>query len=253
MKIKYVMNEYEYIKDFINGKPLDSDDMCGIDRLIIMQKMYYKREFPNMSDSEIKDKILNRMMNFERTNCQEYQMSKIISAIISKNKSYNLKEFEYIPLYEAELEKIKKLSNDREKKFMFTCYILSHFYNSEWVNVPYNELFKLANIGLTGDDRLMFIHHMFEMGYIGMSKKVTNLSLKVDSEKEGKIVMKVDSIDKLGNKILAFLSPNKITCQKCGRVVNIKTSHDGSSKYCGKCAREVFNSQKLEWWNNNRK
>jgi len=239
VQIKYVMNEYKYIKDFVNGKPLEEDDMCGIKRLINMQVMYYKHDFPNMSDSEIKSKILERMMNFERTNLQEYQMSKLISVIMSKYKAYNLKEFEYIPLYSSELDKIKSMDTDREKKFMFTCYILSHFYNNEWINIPYNELFKLANIGLTGNDRLMFIHHMFKMGYIDMSRSVTNLSLKINSSNDGKVVMKVDNIDKLGNKIIAFLSPDKITCQKCGKVVKIKSKKDRSSKYCDKCAYDI--------------
>ena len=234
--MNYIMNEYEYIKDFMETHELSEGDCSGIKRLIMLEIKYYKKN----KEKDIKEKVLNNIIESRRVKLQPYVLSKIYDTVYSCIKyGKPLKEFDYIPLFQSELDRINKLSNDKQKKFMFTCYILSYFYQSEWINLPYNELFKLANIGCTGKRKLIFIKELVDLGCIEISKANTNLSLKVARSFKGKEVMQIKEIDKLGNQLIVFLNDNKIICQRCGKVVKIKSKNDGSSKYCDKCAKEM--------------
>lgn len=50
----------------------------------------------------------------------------------------------------------------------------------------------------------------------------------------------------LGNQILAKLKPNYKQCVNCGKMIKIKSKHDGSSLYCEDCKHK----KQLEWSQN---
>ena len=56
----------------------------------------------------------------------------------------------------------------------------------------------------------------------------------------------------LGNQILAELKPNYKQCINCGKMIKIKSKHDGSSLYCEDCARKSELESKRKWWNDNK-
>ena len=43
----------------------------------------------------------------------------------------------------------------------------------------------------------------------------------------------------LGNLFLSYIKPNYKQCEKCGKLVKIKSKNDHRTQYCSKCAEEV--------------
>lgn len=54
---------------------------------------------------------------------------------------------------------------------------------------------------------------------------------------------KVYQMQNLGNLFLSYIKPNYKQCERCGKLVKIKSKNDHSTKYCNKCSKEVFNEQ----------
>lgn len=50
---------------------------------------------------------------------------------------------------------------------------------------------------------------------------------------------KVYQMQNLGNLFLSHIKPNYKQCEKCGKLVKIKSKNDGSTKYCNKCKHEM--------------
>ena len=242
-----ILNEKEYIEKFIKTK-----DLQGMDNFNFLLKLLIR--YYNQYGEIDKNKIIELTKDLKENYLQLYQLDKRVQSVISKEleNGIKLKEFDSIPLYQSELDVINSCKKNREKKFLFTCYMLSEFYRNEWINVSYTDLFKLANISMSTNDRLLFIGDMVDKKYIDISYSNTNLSLKIPMKKSGNIVYSIDKIENLGNKLIAFIKPNYIICQgiydkngekrknPCGKLVKIKNKNDHSTKYCKDCA-EIMN------------
>lgn len=48
------------------------------------------------------------------------------------------------------------------------------------------------------------------------------------------------------------MKSNYKLCQSCGKLIKIKSKHDGSSKYCESCAKRIKNEQNKEYYHNNK-
>ena len=159
---------------------------------------------------------------------------------------------ESIVLYKDELDLINTLEKDRDKKLLFTCYIIARFYNTEgWVNMSRIELFKLANITLTSKERNITIGKLIQSGYLQDSKKNENLNIKVNFI-EGEKALEVKELKNVGNQFIAMTKKDYKMCEICGKLIKIKIKNDYSTKYCVKCAKEKELESKRNWWNSNR-
>lgn len=232
----YILNEEEYVLDFIKNKKLE--DIKGLNFLIKLLTRHYNKL--GLDKKDIIKTIFNLTKDLSNLNIQEFELDKKIRYFVNKelNNIIELKEFNYIPLYQSELDKINTCKKDREKKFLFTCYILSYFFRNEWIGISYTDLFKLANISLSGNDRMLFIGDMVDRGFIDIAKKNTNLSLKIIMNKQGEEVFRISEINNLGNQFLAFNKKDIKLCSKCGKPIKIKSNKDNSTKYCEKCKHE---------------
>ena len=54
----------------------------------------------------------------------------------------------------------------------------------------------------------------------------------------------------LGNLFLSYIKPNYKQCEKCGKLVKIKSKNDHSTKYCNKCGYEVKLLQNNGYYHN---
>lgn len=50
---------------------------------------------------------------------------------------------------------------------------------------------------------------------------------------------KVYQMQNLGNLFLSYIKPNYKQCERCGKLVKIKSKNDHRTQYCSKCAEEV--------------
>lgn len=250
----YIFNEKRYIEEFLNGEQVEEKiGMRYIIGLLFRYYSIYKKdevEPKNIKKQILQDLRINGSFDKESSNrLQDFELEKVIEGVITKNKKYckeygeykPLKQLDYIPLYSSEFDFIQSLSNDQEKKFIFTCYILARFYNTTWVNSSYTEIFKLANITKSSKDKALFVGKLLREEKISMSDYVTSLAIKLKEVKQedDEEVIKVYQMQNLGNLFLSYIKPNYKQCEKCGKLVKIKSKNDHRTQYCRKCAEEV--------------
>ena len=246
----YIFDEKRYIEEFLNGEQVEEKiGMRYIIGLLFRYYSIYKKdevEPKNIKKQIFQDLRTNGSFDKESSNrLQDFELEKVIEGVITKNKKYykeygeykSLKQLEYIPLYSSEFNFIQSLSNDQEKKFMFTCYILARFYNTTWVNSSYTEIFKLANITKSSKDKALFVGKLLREEKISMSDYVTSLAIKLKEVKQedDEEVIKVYQMQNLGNLFLSYIKPNYKQCEKCGKLIKIKGN---KTMYCNKCLKE---------------
>ena len=235
--MKLIMNEIKYIENLIEDKNVEK----GIsDRYLIKMLVRYFRD--TYDKKELVEHIHQLCKEFNIKYYKEYEFYDKIKKYLKEEESkpMQLRNLTYIALTQNELDVINGCSKDREKKFLFVCYIMARFNNSDWINIDDKDLFKMANISLSCKDRQLFMHDMIKRGYISQSKKNMNNSLKIQ-RLDGDEVVKVVDFNNMGNFILAYLKPNYIQCEKCGRLVKIGSSELGGrpKKYCKNCLDDV--------------
>ena len=227
-----IMNEKKYIEYVIENKKVQE----GIsDKYLIKMLIRYLRN--TYTKKDLIEHIHNLCKAFEIKYYEEYEFYNKIKKYIKEEERnpIKLRDIEYIPLLQEELDIIKQCEKDREKKFLFVCYIMARFNNSDWINIDDKDLFKMANISLSCKDRQLFIHDMIQKGYISQARKNTNNSLKI-KRLNGEETVKVIDFNNMGNFILAYLKPNYIQCEKCGKLVKINSNRQ---KYCTVCYTEI--------------
>lgn len=222
------------------------DDLSMGYFITLIAKYYFSEE---LDIEQLSNIIKEKILEFDLDNYQEYKYhNKIVS--ICKSLFYDdefdrtFKEREYIPIYKNELKFISSLSNDRQKKLMFTFFAVARYMDCDgWINKKtskdISEVFKLANIVLTSDKRNELLHELYSKGYITFGKKVNNLNIKVSLDDSGDVVYKVKDFKNIGNQYIGNFKKGYKQCKCCGKNYKIKSENDYSSKYCKKCAYDV--------------
>lgn len=190
------------------------------------------------------NKIDNILLQFGYEGYESFRMIKQIKKACSTVIKYDLRLKENtngIPLLSDELENIKNCDTDREKKLLFTCYIYARYKNKNGRiddDIVKKQLFDMANVSGTKLELNKVIKNLREKGYISQSFVNSNITIWVNLG-SGKEVFTVTNFNTLGNQIIAYLKPDYKMCEVCGRLIKIKSKHDGSSKYCSKCANNI--------------
>lgn len=189
-------------------------------------------------------KIKEEILEFNIQSYQEYKyhnkIVKICNDVCCGNVEHSFKELDYIPIYENELNLVSSLKNDRQKKLLFTFFVIARYMNCNgWINKKdskgISEVFKLANISLTSDKRYQLLHELYSNKYIFFCKKVDNLNIRVNLDDTGKIVYKVYDFNNIGNQYICNFKSGYKQCKQCGK----KIKDTGNKKmYCSKCAIE---------------
>ena len=217
------------------------DDLSMGYFIVLITKYYLSDEMDTESLSKI---VKEQLLEFDLDNYQEYKyhnkIMKVCASLFDGSIDKNFREQEYIPIYENELKLIESLPNDRQKKLMFTFFVLARYMDCDgWINKKtskgISEAFKLANVTLTSDKRNELLHELYSNGYISLGKKVDNLNIKVQLDNSGEIVYKVMDFNNLGNQYIGNFKKGYKQCKCCGK----KIKNTGNKKmYCEKCANQ---------------
>lgn len=255
MQKKLIINEKKFAEELISSANLPEDVSSNT---AIKYLTRYYCEYGNMDLQEITDAVFSKMKEYNLTvvTYQEYKANELIKRIytaINNGKINKLRAYNSIPLYKSEYEKIMQCETDREKKVLFTIYILARYTDRYgWVYNSESEIYKLANVSSTTRNKVDVFALLLSNRFIKDTKKVNDLKIGVDlSDGNEEVILKVNDLKNIGNQFIAFIKDNYIMCKECGKLVKIKSKYDGSTKYCEKCAASKILESKRDWWNKN--
>lgn len=233
-----IFNEYKYVQEIMESHIIPKN--MSIKKVMFYIAKYYYND--NFSVKEFKKKILEEIKKFDLPqNYQEYKyetyIKNLCTKLLSGELSHELKEINSINIYKSEIDCINKCDNDRQKKLLFTLYVLAKIKDTNgWVNYELKDIFALANITATTKVKASLIYELYSKELIQQSQKIDVLGYKVElGSKDEDIIMKVTSFSNLGNQYLATFKPGWKMCECCGRMIKIKGAN---SKYCKICSRE---------------
>lgn len=234
-----ILNEKKYVADIIATSILP--EKMSVNSMITYLTKYFYNEHSSVQD--VVDAVCKQMdkFNIDIRYYQKYKckirVSKIYKAL-SDGKLDLLKEYDSIPLYKSEYEKIMSCETDKEKKFLFTLYIVARYTDRYgWVYNPKNELFKLANISATTNGYKEIIYNLLHNKLIKNTKKVDDIKIGVDlADVSEEIVLKVGKMKSLGNQFMAYIKDGYKLCECCDKLIKITNNRQ---KYCKKCYEKI--------------
>lgn len=210
--------------------------------ITLIAKYYYSDE---LISEELSNIVKEKILEFDLDNYQEYKYhNKIITicdGLFNGNVVQNLKEIEYIPIYDSEINFINSLPNNRQKKLMFTLFAVARYMNCDgWINKKtskeISEVFKLANVTLASNKRNELLHELYVNGYISFGKKINNLNIRVSLDNSGEIGYKVIDFNNIGNQYIGNFKKGYKQCKCCGKPIKVSNNR---SMYCSNCYKKV--------------
>lgn len=246
-----VFNERKRIENIINNR--DKKEIKNIYSLIKALIKYYYPQFENKTWREYQSFIISELdkFQFDASEYDEWKYADYIKRICKKALSgdFNiyLREFNYVEITEGEMEIIAKAENNKQKKLLFTLYVLAKLYpyGSGWVNYRDSEIFKLANVHLNIEDRDYLIHDLYTLGLLQLNHIVGKSGLKVELVENSPAACKVTRADHFGNQYMLYEKNHEwIMCERCGRLVKRRSPNQ---KYCKKCADQIQKEQINSW------
>lgn len=193
--------------------------------------------------------ILQKIDEFMMKNYSGYNSDEwydVVCKYINNAKKQPLLEVDTIYISDSELDEIQSLCDDQAEKLMFTCLCLAKQYNaarpenSNWVNVDWVKLFKLANMNGDKKSKMLKIHYLKNSGQISLSLKCSNTNIKVEIMSDGENYPITSLVD-LGNQYMV-LSGKGFFCNVCGKYEKfpkqkIKSKGSSHSKICKQCSK----------------
>lgn len=239
-----IVNELEYVKQILENKIIPK----GVSNrrvLLYIAKYYYQ---DGMSVAEFKDMVFAKMDEFQ-LNIKFYQKYKhdsyvkdICEKIISGEISTQFRDITSVDIYQSELDIIQQGENDRERKVLFTLFVLAkiNMSGTGWVNNELKDIFQMANVTATIKDRALMMYGLYGRGLVGQNHKTDKLGYKVQlGSNDEPIVTTVTSFENLGNQYIATFKDGWKMCEVCGKLYKVKSDMDFSSKYCKQCSYNI--------------
>jgi hypothetical protein len=246
-----IINEYEYVKQILETKVIPKG--VSNKRILLYIAKYYYNE--NLTVSEMRDFIFCKMneFNLKPEVYQEYKYATYVKGIceklLARELSSDFRKVESVNLYQSELDIINQGKNNKERKLLFTLFILAkaNGSNSGWVNNELKDIFQLSNITATIKERAAMVYKLYTAGLLNQSHKIDNLSLKVElGSDEEPVVLVVNSFANIGNQYIANFKDGWKMCKYCGKLFKIKNTIGNPQKYCKTCAKEINREKSKE-------
>lgn len=246
-----IINEYDYVKQILESKVIPK----GVSNkrvLLYIAKYYFNLEY---SVKEMVDLVFFKMKEF-KIPVEIYQEYKYVAYVrgvceklLTKELSSDFRKVESVNLYQSELDIINRGETDKEKKVLFTLFVLAKVNgtNSGWVNNEIKDVFQLANVTATTKERALLLHKLYKVELIGQSRKNDKLGYKVElGDNDEPVVLVVNSFENIGNQYIANFKDGWKMCECCGKLFKIKSIIGNPQKYCKICAKEINREKSKE-------
>lgn len=228
-----ILNEKEFLEKLIRHEISFEDYKISRIKLIEYLLIYYNNDIV-----QVKQELINILG-------ETFPVEKYMTRIkeLSKLATRELKQIEYIPIYQSEIDIVQSLDNEKLQCLLVTAYAIARALNNKgWLNI-YNksnlkDWFKLANVRANTVDKNLLVGELIDLGYCNDSKMSDNINIQVNLCDNGDEVLKIYEFKNIGNQYLHKYKKGWKMCQQCGKMYKTKEK-DYSSKYCKKCAYEV--------------
>lgn len=254
-----IINEYEYVKQILENKAIPKG--VSNKRILLYIAKYYFNPFLTVNEmTELAFQKMNEF-NLPLEVYQEYKYVAYVKGICeklrSKELSVDFRKVESVNIYRSELDIINRGESDKERKLLFTLFVLAktNGTNSGWVNNDLKDIFQLANITATIKERAAMVYKLYHAGLLGQSNKIDNLSLKVELGRDDEpVVLVIKSFENIGNQYIANFKPGWKMCEgilktgeHCKKLIKIKSKYDNSTKYCKACSKHMHVIQQTQY------
>lgn len=232
-----ILNEKDYAEDClrkheINTKPFQTLSILAkyyyyckgfrYKKIVKLLTEYIERCYPN---------YVNNKMSWENT----------IDKLAKNVKKYTLYEIEGVSITSNEMSVIDALNNEVLKRLAFTLLCLAklgnlrNINNNGWVNNDAKEIFELARIACTAENRYVNLGMLGNLGLLEFPKRLDNLSARVTFiDPTGDEVLFVSDFRELGYEYLNYKGGNFTRCSNCGKL--FRNNKCKSKRYCNSCA-----------------
>lgn len=216
----------------ITGKPFAT--------IAILAKYYYSLGYRKKDITSLLIEFLEK--NYPRYGDNKLEWNANIEKLAANAGKYTLHEIDGVWITKSEIETIANIHNRVLERLMFTFLCLAKFaniknpQNNGWVNINDKEIFTLARISCTTQERDIRIGNLYKLGLLEFPKRNDNLSCRVTFiDNESEKMFKVSDFRELGYEYLRYNGENYINCADCG--VLTKGNKAGTKRYCSSCAQ----------------
>lgn len=251
-----IFNEKEYIENILNTNVVPDD--LSINKLIMYIAKYFY--YDGITAKELKRIVFSTMDSFHldtfryRPFLYETYINNLTKNIVDiDQQTQPLREYNSIPLYRSEYEQILQCKTRRQQKLLATLIFLARYnYNSGYTTTSRSVISKLSNIKTSRKEFDLIAHSLKELDgspFVGMnynSNKACTWIVNLEQDRNSEVVYEFTEPANIGNQIIAFIHPEYITCEICGRLVKKHGFYDNRKKYCSRCAEEVNRKQTRE-------
>ena len=246
-----ILNEVELVDNFLENY-IFAEGVKKTDIIRLVMRKYY-------IDSKEEDKVLitkeemfNRLISDLKKGLKEEfvytKWDKTLKTMIGnfyKNISIHgdkidLVDIEKIIVSSNEIEKIKKLNDEKLERIAFVLLVYAKIHNSlnskndSWVRISPTAICQEADVKLRGIEQYKKLHELYEKKYISMSNMNFKTGIKVNycvkDVEEGIIIT---DFNKVVNEYILATNNNLKKCQLCYNLIEITSNR---IIYCKSCS-----------------
>lgn len=232
-------NEVEYAKKILTGAVKEKNLFKA---LVILTK-YYCFEL-GMDNKEI-EKNLRLYIKAMNGNVDDEAIENIIKSNTSSKTNVN--KLDHIIITVQEWQTIQEMGRtERERKLLFTLLCMYKvkiglgYSDNGLVKIEYTQLNSLAHVVFKSTERIDVFRYLIECGMIemGMGQLASRVKLHYVFP-DSKQLIKITDFEAFNVYYDYLKKGGRLTkCKECGKLVHIKSKHDGSTKYCKDCANK---------------
>ena len=249
-----ILNEVELVNNFLENY-IFVEGVKKTDIIRLVMRKYY-------TDSKEEDKVLitkeemfdRLMLDLKKGLREEFvytKWDKTLKTMIGnfyKNISIHgdkidLVDIEKIIVSSNEIEKIKKLNDEKLERIAFVLLVYAKIYNSlnrkndSWVRISPTTICQEADVKLRGIEQYKKLHELYEKKYISMSNMNFKTGIKVNyCDKDAKEGIIITDFNKVVNEYILATNNKVKYCIGCNTVIEITNN---KRKYCKDCAYKV--------------
>ena len=246
-----ILNEVELVDNFLENY-IFVEGVKKTDIIRLVMRKYY-------TDSKEEDKVLitkeemfNRLISDLKKGLREEfiytKWDKTLKTMIGnfyKNISIHgdkidLVDIEKIIVGSNEIEKIKKLNDEKLERIAFVLLVYAKIYNSlnskndSWVRISPTTICQEADVKLRGIEQYKKLHELYEKKYISMSNMNFKTGIKVNyCDKDAKEGIVITDFNKVVIRYILATNKNLKKCELCYNLIEITSNR---IIYCKSCS-----------------